>query len=297
MSEGVLLKMIKLMANCHRSVDQSNRSPALKDERMKLSRSWRHYFGLVFCIGLLLATRHSAFAQDAAGPETVKSQVAAEVAERVKTPIKAEIANQPDSPLFVSLIGVDATNEQFQKINLTIQNVSEKSIRGYVLATTYGNVGGQTTTSFFPAKPSVKGAASSEVLAMANENTRLSPNLTVFIDYVLFTDGSEWGADVRKMSDQISGMTTGAFSAAGKVSESIALGDLANLDSLVGRPSVEVDVVFPPEAEKQSDIWRRGFRSGYRSFIHFVQVHRKDPDFPTQLSEFRSQLQQEQRVK
>ena len=233
-----------------------------------------------------------AFAASLANTASAQNAVSVE---QVKTPITVEIASQLDSPLHVSLVGVDETDERVKKISLTLQNVTERTIRGFVIATNYGNVGGETTISFFPSKPRTAGS-SSEVLTIAGENTRLSPNLTVFIDYVLFTDGTAWGADIRKNADLLSGNTGGAYYAANKFSELIKLGP-TSLDDILAKPTAETEVELPPEAENQSEAWRRGFRSGYKGFIHFVKVHHGDPDFVTQLGDYRSQLGKEQRAK
>ena len=219
-------------------------------------------------------------------------------AEQVRAPITVEVANLPDSPLLVSLVRVDATGERFQKIDLNIQNVSEKSIRGYVLATSYGKAGGETTSTFFPAKPFSKGSLSDTQLVVMDENIKSDTKLIVFIDYVSYTDRTVWGADERKMSDSISGMISGASFAASEFNGMIKKETgLASLDAIVDTPPVDLKVAMPAGTENQSDRWRSGFRSGYKGLVHHVKVHRSDPDFVTQLEEFRKNLQQETRDK
>ena len=95
----------------------------------------------------------------------------------VKDPVSVEIANQPDSPLLISLVSVDTTDERYQKINITIQNVNEKPIRGYVLA------GEMITTMFFPAKPFLRGLVHNEQILFASENIRSNDfKVTLLVD-------------------------------------------------------------------------------------------------------------------
>ena len=65
-----------------------------------------------------------------------------------KNPVTVEIADQPGSPLNISLVSVDISDVQRQRVKLTIQNVSQNAIRGYVLSiasdgTTYLTLGAE----------------------------------------------------------------------------------------------------------------------------------------------------------
>ncbi len=253
--------------------------------------SKRHYIGgLIFVltlnVALVIFLLTAAFAQVPAESRTVNN-----------TPVTVEVAKQPDSPLLVSFIGVDATNERFQKIHLTIESLSGRPIRGFVLATTDGRNGGKTSTNFFPAKPLLQGVDKDDVIVIEGENIKPDLKVTIFIDYVLFTDTSVWGGDERKMSDSMSGMLNGAAFAANEFDSIVKSGGVASLDSLITKPLTDIEVVLRPNSENQSEAWRNGFGSGYKGFISFIKIGRGEPRFLTELDSLRQSLGREKRVK
>src|SRR4028118_1109698 len=48
-------------------------------------------------------------------------------------PVKVELTTQSDSPLRITVINVDNSETSSQTVNFTIQNISNKLIKGYVI--------------------------------------------------------------------------------------------------------------------------------------------------------------------
>jgi len=220
----------------------------------------------------VLILSNDIFAQSIAKPATDKN------------PVIVEIANQFDSPVHISLTGVDLSNDRFQTINLTIQNVSEKSIRGYVLNT------GSIETRYYPRKQFLRDALYTDQVRLSSSDIRPDTKLQIYVDYVAFTDGTGWGEDKDKRSESISGMTSGGRAAADEVSALVNGSGVEGLKNILSTPPDETVVSMPAGVQNRSDEWLRGFRTGYRGFIQFVQARYNDPDFLTLLEEARKNL-------
>ena len=178
-------------------------------------------------------------------------------------PVSAEVLQQTDSPIFLSVVNVDNSEGLFQKINFTMQNISDKSIKAYALT------GRGTITSIHTKKLFEPDKMTNEVYYVERENIKPNMVITLSIDYVEFEDGTSWGADVFKQSEIIKGYKNGKAGAIEKIRELINKRDSKTLRNLFRQESIETAVPAPDS--KQTDNWQRGFKLGYKSVIRNMQ--------------------------
>jgi len=205
-----------------------------------------------------------------------------------KNPVTVEIADQTGSPLNISLSSVDISDVLRQRVKLSIQNVSQKSIRGYVL-----NIADNGSDTSFFNKPFLSGSIlERQEVVVESANIRSDEfKLTIIVDYVAFSDGTGWGNDERKMSESLLGHISGALSAVADAEALLRSEGTAGIEKLLAKPLADIAVPKESDAKSRSVNWIRGFGSGYRGLIVFVMGNYKKPDFATRLEEARKNLE------
>lgn len=202
---------------------------------------------LLFSISFLLTLAFACYGQKSA--DKFKDQ----------SPTSAEVLLQTDSPIFLSVVNIDNSDSLFQKVNFTMQNISNKSIRAYTL------VGRNITTSIFTKKLFQPEQVNNE--EYYEERANIKPNMVISlsIDYVEFEDGTSWGADIRRQSEHIAGFKNGETIAIEKFRELIKNRDLKTLQTLFQQKLTQINA--PIADSKQTEKWQRGFEQGYKSVI------------------------------
>lgn len=186
---------------------------------------------------------------------------------------------QPDSPLQLSSVVLkqrtmtdDNGREWYMlSVKFVSQNVSNKTIRAYTIQEFEGDLTDKAGGTALSYSPSPLGWLKPNQLRSEGfgENSRSSEpqnqGVKLAVDFVEFTDGSTWGRDVSKSAEQIAGMRAGAKA---------SLEYLRKINEQSGNEAViqaldETNVLMPPE--NQSDIWKRGFRSGASNIKYRVK--------------------------
>jgi hypothetical protein len=215
-----------------------------------------------------------------------------------QTPITVEVVKQTNNPLLITIVNVDNSNQNYQMINYSVQNISNKSIRGYVTEARSEN-SGKISTDFFPAKLFQTGITYNEELIVERENIKLNKNLSLLIDYVEFEDGSYWGEDTQGQSEQIAGGLVGAKMAIEYFESFIENRELLNLRTLMDKPLKDIEITLPEISKSKNEKWQDGFRNGYKSIIGFVknQKGKSDEQILSKLNEIKENIQPERRQK
>jgi hypothetical protein len=187
---------------------------------------------------------------------------------RIKSqpPIEVEVLKQNDSPLQLTIINIDNSNQDYQAINYLAQNNSNKSIRAYVVLSKdkTDTVGAAVTRRFFTKLFKANTFDSS----WFNENrgsNKLESKLYLLIDYVEFEDGSSWGNDVAKQSEFIAGSRAGWKEAVKQSRELLKSQKTVDLINFLRQEITETNLPFIDPS--QTDKWQRGYRSGYQTVI------------------------------
>lgn len=123
------------------------------------------------------------------------------------TPYLVEIADQPNCPLKVESMKVDASPHilpigltgQYQRATFDLRNVAEKRIVGYVIVILGENVR-ITTTSPVVTKSFKASGIRPRTLWIKDSKSTEPQTLTLSVDYVRFADGTSWGEDSAKTS-------------------------------------------------------------------------------------------------
>jgi hypothetical protein len=193
---------------------------------------------------------------------------------RNQPPVIAEVVRQTDNPLLITVMNVDNSNPNYQLVNYTVQNMSNKPVKGFVIWGDGKNTG-QISTNFFPTKFFQIGASYTEELYIDRENIKRQKNfpflINLSVDYVEFDDGSFWGKDTQGQSEHIAGAFTGAEIATEQLKGLIANQERAVLATILEKQLVDVEVPLPDAFKDRSEKWQKGFRNGYKSIVSFLK--------------------------
>lgn len=181
-------------------------------------------------------------------------------------PLVVEIKEQTGSPVIITAVSIDISTASYQTVNFVIQNISDKNIKATVLL--HGDKAEGATGSATSIYLSFTvGQMMREMVREEGVNTESSSKMFLSIDYVEFEDGSFWGDDSKKMSEHLSGFKEGQKNAAGQIKD--LLNDQKALSNFLGQETTEIK---PPDASVQeSDKWRRGYSTGYKSTFRALQ--------------------------
>jgi hypothetical protein len=206
--------------------------------------------------------------------------------------IVAVSAKQNDSPLLITVVNVDNSNPRYQIVNFTIQNITNKPIRGYVILGGSGS-SGKVITNFLPAKSFQPSAIVTEELLIERENIKSDKPFSLSVDYVEFENGNFWGEDSEGQSEQIAGGRAGAEAAADQFINLIDKRETATMDETMKKPLSEVEVRIPETFKDKNEKWQNGFSNGYKGIISFLKNQREKSDDETlkKLREIRKNLQ------
>jgi hypothetical protein len=191
-----------------------------------------------------------------------------------QAPIVPEIVKQKNCPLAITVVNVDNSALSFQKADLVLQNVSNKSVRAYVLLGQAKTTGKINTYSFATKSLRANEFHESEVF-LEREAIRESKQLFLSIDYVEFEDGSSWGVDSQGFSKNISGERAGRLAAIRELKNIIIANDVGNLTKLLDQEITEITVDLPESGQSESDGWKKGYKTGYKTVFSVLQSHRE----------------------
>lgn len=211
-----------------------------------------HYFAKLFCVIFILFFCQSLFAQ-----------VADEKLKQTDETISVEVLSQKDSPVLITFLNVENSASSYQLINYTLQNLSDKPIRGLVI------LHEGASTSFFSNKLFQPGQVIYSETAIEKENIKRKNTVALSVDYVEFMDESAWGSDTRKLSEIIAGNREGQKQAIKDLKEIIKNNDTRALTKLLEQKVTELVVSIPDESK--SDKWQRGFMGSYRGIVFTFQ--------------------------
>lgn len=225
---------------------------------MKLNKNrFSKFIGLIIGIGLSFFTIHSISAQDF--NEDYTGQV----------PVEVKVISQPDCPFQIKVLNVDNSNSRFQLVNYTLQNVSDKSIRAYVIA------GGKTVTSMTTTKFFEPYQVETQQWDEERFNIKLNPTISLSVDYVYFTDGSSWGEDKLQMSKHIKQFYSGMKTALNDLTKALQGGRM-DLMKILDQDSLNIEVPIPQA--NMDDKSSRGFQTGYKGAIRILQKEKNQDD-------------------
>ncbi|MGI8468324.1 MAG: hypothetical protein ACR2N3_07715 [Pyrinomonadaceae bacterium] len=183
-----------------------------------------------------------------------------------QTALIAKVIPQNDSPLRISIIGVDNSARNFQPIIYTVQNVGNKPIRAYTI------LGGKVITNSFAVRLLQPGDIYQSDIIIERQAIKEGKEIFLSIDYVEFADGTSWGSDTQRKSKHIAGERAGRNAAIRQVKEFLRTGDTATLTNFLSQPITTLTVPNP-QANLGAE-WNKGFQRGYKSIISILKQDR-----------------------
>ena len=225
-------------------------------------------FLVLFVLVMLINTTLTVFLLSSVFGQTQRADFSSQ------KPVKVEVVEQKDCPLQIMVINVSNSGLSFQGIAYSLQNISSKPIRAYVLLGD-GKRNGKVLTNSFATELFQPSSYHSDDL-VEREILAQEEKISLSIDYVEFVDGSSWGTDSQGNSREIAGEREGRKTIIRQLKDSIKKQDAKGLNSSMGllkQDIREIDVDMP--ATNQSAEWKKGFRGGYKAVISVLQ-HLKD---------------------
>lgn len=215
---------------------------------------------------------------------------------RNQPPIIAKTVTQDDSPLRITTINVDNSATSFQSVNFIVQNISSKSVKGYVILGSGKNTG-KIVSNFFPVKLFETIGVKQDELRLERSNIQPNDILSLSIDYVEFEDGSSWGEDAQGQSEFISGGRAGVKAATEQLKNLVDKREIVVLTALLEKALVNIDVPLPESVK--SEKWQRGFENGYKGVVYFLKGQRERgiEEISKRLDEIKKKNQMERRQK
>jgi hypothetical protein len=169
---------------------------------------------------------------------------------------------QPESPLRITVLSVEADEPLKPSIKLLLTNIGEQSIQAYTIRHDEATAGTKSsgvivTNAASPESMFQPGQMKTEVINNIGYSQPLK-KLVVAIDYVEFQDGTSWGEDTYKSKQRLAGNRAGAQA---------ALDRLNSLAKKRGSRAVVEELnnfeVLPPS--DQTEEWVQGYETGVKA--------------------------------
>lgn len=126
------------------------------------------------------------------------------------------IEPQPESPLVISPLRVESTEPYIYEILYNVTNIGKKPIRAYTVRqiTLVGKQEEEETATFSDLDLSNRtlqpNQSMPESAVMQPFSKQTPSNFTLSVDFIEFTDGTIWGADLSKFAERMAGQRSGA---------------------------------------------------------------------------------------
>jgi len=170
-------------------------------------------------------------------------------------------ADQPHSPLNITINERYDNGGNFDPVNYMVRNDSQKSIRTIVI--TGFPKDANHVVGFGTLRP-----GATRKLSYGDLNARKSNEIfTLTVDYVLFTDGTHWGADKAKESEFVLGLFDGQKRIYQEIKKLVELNDDEAFIEFLTKPSNSnlPAELSPPGGRTRKD---EGFARGYTAWRH-----------------------------
>jgi hypothetical protein len=182
-----------------------------------------------------------------------------------RSPIATEVVVQENSPLRLSVTGIDNSNPDYQLVNYLVENTAKNSIRAYVvLGSNKTDELGTAITRRFASKMFQPGDIENGWFNVERKDIKPESKLYLSTDYVEFDDGRSWGSDVAGQSEYIAGSQAGWKDAVDHANSLLKTG---RSNSLIDLLEKEKEPTLPEVDSGKSEKWRKGYLSAHRTVL------------------------------
>jgi hypothetical protein len=181
------------------------------------------------------------------------------------------VSDGPTSPLCISNFKYEWTISEdgrwhMLEINFVMKNCGTKPIRAYATHLTEGDAqsrgGSLQFANLVAAKNFIRPGESRKEQISGNGYSEMAQQMTLAIDFVEFSDGSTWGADVGRSAEGLAGQRAGGKAELERVRQ---IEQDYGIEGLVNSVSEEATETVAPEGKPPE--WREGYRMG----VNFVR--------------------------
>ena len=213
-------------------------------------------------------------------------------------PVSVEVVKQKNCPLQIMVVNVDNSSLSFQSVNYSLQNISNKPIRNYVLLGD-GESNGTVFTRFYTTELLQTNKYEFNEFPVERATIKDKETISLSIDYVEFFDGSSWGSDRQGKSKELNGQREGVKFAISQLKNLIKSQNRKSADettNLLKQDIRDISVDMPDTS--QSNEWKQGFQRGYKVVISVLQdeENKKTENLIKKLNEMENLLVKEVKV-
>jgi hypothetical protein len=187
------------------------------------------------------------------------------IAQTVIEPLPANISimPQPDSPILITLTGVNQDSLGKKRLGYSVRNVATKNIRTVVIA---GIPGAAKASTYFGTSLTPGGMQDKQEVPWKGGLDKA----VVSVDFVLFEDGTTWGPDTLGESQYVIGVFDGQKDALADIK---ALFGSHNEGALKELLISDRNAIRPAKMNTNGNPkWQDGYTSGYRNGVGSFQI-------------------------
>lgn len=172
------------------------------------------------------------------------------------------VATQPESPLIISPLRVEAPEPYIYEILYNLTNIGKKPIRAYTIRQVMF-VGGQeqeaaTWVDLDLTNKMLQPNQSIPEGAVFQPFSKQTPsNFTLSVDFIEFADGTTWGADLIKSAERMAGRRAGARESVKHLNKIFKEGGASAVMKALDSGALD----FPPPAGHSAE-WNDAFNDG-----------------------------------
>jgi hypothetical protein len=178
--------------------------------------------------------------------------------------ISVSALSQPGAPLVISSPRIVSRDGQNIEVAIDMVNVSLKSIRAYAIRQVInGDVTQAGQIIFTNLDLTNKSSLQPNQLTTSFDVYQASgkqENITVFVDYVEFSDGTRWGVDSVNLAERSAGQRAAAYILSKRLLNILNNGNPADVMTAIGKGIANIE---PPPG--RSTEWKEGFRQGCKA--------------------------------
>jgi hypothetical protein len=185
---------------------------------------------------------------------------------------------QTDTPLLISSPRILSWDGRGGEFAFELINVSSKPIRAYAIRQRVEAGGTQSSNVSFSSldltsHPSLQPNQSLTTFDTCQAIPEKEQRITLFVDYVEFSDGTKWGEDSARSADRSAGQRVAAYLISKRLLKILDEGNSTDV-----MKAIEAGVVNIELPADRSDEWKEGFHSGSNSVTAYLKNAKKRGD-------------------
>jgi hypothetical protein len=197
-----------------------------------------------------------------------------------QNPVTVEVISQPNSPLIITLTGLNNFFEHNLVINYSVKNIGEKKIAAFIVTQYNPSASRDGGMDFFT--PLAVGQTIDSWNIEPKTNLESNSKIFLAIGYILFSDGTSWGESTKDETDFIYGFIEGQkkilseLKRTAKTDKAVLVRLLEQENFIIGNSQIDRIEKLKPEEWKARHRFEIGYRVGYIAvWVELKQIYKK----------------------